>query len=192
MKRSVQVEYDAASPEVQVIYDEIRNTMGTPGVLNTFKAMGNNPNVLRAVWSMLRGTIIEGDVPMLLKQLILFKISIIAGNKYCTSLHGHDALNLDSTLTYDDLMALAEGACAELPASFQVAIEVVSKAALNPKSVADEDFDFEEQLREVGFSESEIDELLAQGMLGVMLNMLTDTYDIPVEKPFPGEDVAEA
>jgi alkylhydroperoxidase family enzyme len=192
MKRSVQVEYDAASPEVQVIYDEITGTMGTPGVLNTFKAMGNNPNVLRAVWSMLRGTIIEGEVPALLKQLILFKISIIAGNKYCTSLHGHDALSLDATLTYDDLMALAEGACAKLPASFQVAVEVVSKAALDPKSVADEDFDFEEQLRDEGFAESEIDELLAQGMLGVMLNMLTDTYNIPVEEPFPVEDVAEA
>jgi hypothetical protein len=69
---------------------------------------------------------------------------------------------------------------------------VVAVSLKNTKSVADEDFDFEEQLREVGFSESEIDELLAQGMLGVMLNMLTDTYDIPVEKPFPGEDVAEA
>jgi alkylhydroperoxidase family enzyme len=192
MKREAQVEYEEASPEVQAVYDDIMNTLGTPDVLNTFKALGHNASVLRGVWSLLKGTIAEGEIPALLKQLILFKISIVAGNKYCTSLHGHDALNLDSTLTYEDLMALAEGTCAKLPASFQVAIDLVSKAALDPKSVADDDFDFEDQLRDEGFSESEIDELLAQGMLGVILNMVTDIYDIPEEQPFPGAAVAEA
>ena len=189
MKRDTLVHYDEASPEVRVIYDEIRTTMGTPDVLNTFKALGHNASVLRAVWGMVRGTIAEGEIPALLKQLILFKISVVAGNEYCTSLHGHDALNLDSTLTYDDLTALTSGTCPKLPAAFQVAIEVVSRVALSPKSVADEDFDFEEQLRDEGFSESEIDELLAQGLLGVMLNTLTDAYDIPVEQPFPDETV---
>jgi len=192
MKRNQQVEYEAASPEVQAVYDDIMDTMGAPAVLNTFKAMGNNPRVLQAVWGMLKGTIIEGEIPALLKQLILFKISVVAGNEYCTSLHGHDALNLDSTLTYEDLMALADGTCAKLPASFQVAIDVVSRAALSPKDVADENFDFEEQLRDEGFSESEIDELLAQGILGVALNMLTDTYEIPVEQPFPGGGAEES
>ena len=67
-------------------------------------------------------------------------------------MHGHDALDMDSTLTYDDLVALADGACAKLPASFQVAIDVVSQVALSPKSVADEDFDFEERLRDEGFA----------------------------------------
>lgn len=192
MKRSQQIEYEEASPEVRAIYDEIMDTMGTPVVLNAFKAMGSNPRVLRAVWSILKGTLIEGEIPALLKQLILFKISVVAGNEFCTSLHGHDALNLDSTLTYDDLMALANGTCTKLPVSFQVAIDVVARAALSPKSVADEDFDFEEQLRDEGFSESEIDELLAQGLLSVMLNMLTDTYEIPVQEPFPGDLAAEA
>ncbi len=192
MKRSQQIEYEEASPEVRAIYDEIMDTMGMPVVLNAFKAMGSNPRVLRAVWSILKGTLIEGEIPALLKQLILFKISVVAGNEFCTSLHGHDALNLDSTLTYDDLMALANGTCTKLPVSFQVAIDVVARAALSPKSVADEDFDFEEQLRDEGFSESEIDELLAQGLLGVMLNMLTDTYEIPVQEPFPGDLAVEA
>ena len=54
--------------------------------------------------------------------------------------------------------------------------------------MADADFDFEEQLRDEGFSESEIDELLAQGYFGVMMNMLTDAYDIPPEQPFPPKD----
>jgi alkylhydroperoxidase family enzyme len=186
MKRSAHVEYDDTSPEVRTIYDDVMDTMGATSVLNFLKALGNNPHVLRGVWSMLRETVIEGEIPALLKQLILFKISTIAGNQYCTKLHGHAALNLDPTLTYDDLVALSGGECsANLPPSFPVAIEIISRASLDPKSIEDPEWNFEDQLRDEGFSEAEIDELLAVGFFSVMMNMLTDTYDVPWEKPFP-------
>lgn len=188
MKRATLVEYDTAVPEVQSIYDEIMETMGSPDVLNVFKALGNNENVLRGVWSMLKNTLVAGEIPELLKQLILFRISIKAGNEYCRSLHAHAACSLDSTLNYDDLIALSEGeALDKLPASFQVALNMVSRAALEPKSVANKDFGLEEELRDAGFSESEIDELLAVGYFAVMMNTLVDAYDIPWEAPFPPE-----
>jgi alkylhydroperoxidase family enzyme len=186
MKRKTLVEYEDASPEVQAVYDEIMDTMGSSSVLNVLKALGHNPHVLRAIWSMLKETLVEGEIPVLLKQLILFKISIVAGNEYCTSLHGHGALNLDPTLTYDDLVALSGGACsANLPPSFPVAIDIISRASLDPKSVADPEWDFVDRLGDEGFSESEIDELLAIGLFGLMMNSLTDTYDVPWESPFP-------
>jgi alkylhydroperoxidase family enzyme len=171
MKRKTLVEYEDASPEVQAIYDEIMNTMGMPTVLNSLKALGHNPIILRGVWSILKATLIEGEIPELLKQLILFKISIVAGNEYCTSLHAHAATG---------------GECsANMPPSFPVAIDVVSRASLDCKSIEDPEWDFEEILRDEGFSESEIDELLAVGYFSVMMNMLTDTYDVPWEAPFP-------
>jgi alkylhydroperoxidase family enzyme len=186
MKRNIQVEYEDAAPDVRAVYDEIMDTMGSPAVLNTLKALGHNPRVLRGVWSMLKATLIEGEIPELLKQLILFRISITAGNEYCTSLHGHAALNLDPTLTYDDLKALSGGSCSShLPPSFPVAIDIVYRASIDPKSVGDPDWDFEDQLRDEGFSDSEIDELLAVGYFSVMMNMVTDTYDVPWESPFP-------
>ena len=70
MKRQTLVEYEDASPEVRALYDEIMETMGSPTVLNFLKALGHNENVLRAVWSMLKYTIVEGEIPALLKQLI--------------------------------------------------------------------------------------------------------------------------
>ncbi len=189
MKRQTLVEYKDASREVQAIYDEIKEIMGSPAVPNFLKALGNNENVLRAIWSMTKHTMIEGEIPSLLKQLILFKISIKAGNEYCTALHGHAALNLDPTLSYDDLIKLSEGETStKLPASFRVALEIVTQAALQPKSVADEDFDFEDQLRDDGFSEREIDELMAQAYFGVMMNTFIDSFDIPWESPFPPEE----
>lgn len=186
MKRTTLVEYADASPEVSAIYDEIMDAMGSSEVLNFLKALGHNPHVLGAVWSMLKGTVIEGEVPALLKQLILFKVSLVAGNEYCTALHGHAALNLDPTLTYDDLVALSGGSCsANLPPSFPVAIDIVSRAALESKTIDDPEWDFEDQLKDEGFSEREIDELLAVGFFSVMMNMMTDTYNVPWESPFP-------
>jgi len=188
MKRRTLVEYEDASPEVQAIYDEIMDTMGSPSVLNFLKALGNNAHVLRGIWTLLKETVIAGEIPALLKQLILFKISITVGNEYCTALHGHAALNLDPTLTYDDLVSLSGGSCsANLPPSYPVAIEIVFRASTDSKSCEASEYDFEEQLRDEGFSESEIDELLAVGFFSVLMNMMTDAYDVPWESPFPPE-----
>ena len=89
MKRQAHVEYADAPPRVQAIYDEIKNLTGAPDVPNVFKALGTNENSLFAAWTKLRFTVLTGDVPMLLKQLILFNISARARNEYCTALHGN-------------------------------------------------------------------------------------------------------
>ena len=181
MKRQTLVEYKDASPEIQAIYDEVMEVIGSPDVFNFLKAFGNNEKVLRAFWSMLRYTVLEGDVPALLKQLILFRISVEYGNTYCASLHGRTVLRLDPTITYDELIAMSDGGNVDIPASYVVAIELVTQMALRPKTVEAEDF--EEQLRDEGFSEQEIDELISVAGFGVLLNTMTDIVHIPTEEP---------
>ena len=154
MKRAVLVQYDQALPGIRAIYDEIMEVTGQPDVPNVMKALGTNEKTLRAVWTMFRNTVIEGSLPNLLKELILFRISIHGGNEYCKALHAHAACTLEPTLSYKDLRAMAEGqSLAGLPASFQAAINIVPRMALEPQSVADDQFAYEEQLRDEGFSE---------------------------------------
>ncbi len=189
MKRQTIVEYAEASPEARNIYDEITRVMRAPDVPNFLKALGTNENVLRATWAKLRYTVLTGDVPALLKQLILFNISFRAGNHYCTALHGHAALSLDETLTCEDLMNMTRGeAIEQLPPSYQIAIETVTQAALEPSRLVAEDFDFEQRLRDEGYVDREIDELLAQADFAVMMNTITSIFDIPAERPFPPVD----
>ena len=183
MKRQTLVEHKDAAPEIQAIYDEVMEVIGSPDVFNFLKAFGNNEKVLRAFWSMLRYTLLEGDVPALLKQLILFRISVEYGNTYCASLHGRTVLRIDPTITYDELIAMSNGGNLDIPASYGVAIDLVTQMALRPKTVAAKDFDFEEQLRDEGFSEQEIDELISIAGLGVLLNTMTDIVHIPTEAP---------
>jgi len=55
-----------------------------------------------------------------------------------TLVEAHAALNLDLTLSYEDLVALSNGVCASsLPSSFPVAIDIVSRASLESRSVDD-------------------------------------------------------
>ncbi len=186
MKRHVLISYADATPGVKAIYDEGMAVMGLTEVPNWMMSMGTNEYVLKANWEKFKHVVLTGSVPMLLKQLILFVISINTGNRYCTAAHGHAALSLDKTLTYQDLLSLAEGrAYGTLPKSFQVAIEVVTRAALHPKDVAGELFNFEDRLRDEGFTEQEVDELMAQADFGVMMNTITAILDIPVDQEFP-------
>src|SRR4051812_9387285 len=146
MKRQTLVEYKDASPRIRLIYDEVMELTGSPDVFNFLKAFGNNEKVLRAFWSMLRYTLLEGEVPALLKQLILFRVSVEYGNTYCASLHGRTVLRMDPTITYDELITMSDGENMDIPDSYRVAIDLVTQFALHPKVVAAEDFDFEEQL----------------------------------------------
>ena len=188
MKRHTLVEYADASPPVRAIYDDVLATIGAPvsGLPNWIKAIGNNANVLKAAWEKYKNVVFAGDVPLLLKQLILFVISMKAGNRYCSASHGHMALSLDKTLSCDDLYSLARGqAFPTLPPAFQAAISLVTQAAAYPAGIEDDGFDFEDELRAVGFSELEIDELMAQADLGVMMNTLTSIWHIKPEVELP-------
>jgi alkylhydroperoxidase family enzyme len=183
MKRQMFVEHKDASPEIQAIYDEVMEVTGSPDVFNFLKAFGNNEKVLRAFWSMIRYILLEGDVPALLKQLILFKVSVEYGNTYCASLHGRTVLRMDPTISYDELVTMSKGGDIGIPASYAVAVELVTQMALHPKTAAAEGFDFEEQLRDEGFSEREIDELISVAGFGVLLNTMTDIVHVPTEAP---------
>ena len=186
MKRKVMVEYDEAPAGVRAVYDAGMSMMGLSTVPNWMKAMGGNELVLRANWEKFRHVVLQGSVPPLLKQLILFVISIREGNRYCTSAHGYAVMGLDNTLSFDDLFSLAEGkAYATLPRSFQTAIDIVTRAALSPKELAEGEVDFAGQLSDAGFTEQEIDELMAQADFGVMMNTICSVLDIPPDKDFP-------
>ncbi len=195
MKRRTLIEYADASPAVRAIYDDVLTTIGAPveGLPNWIKAIGNNEHVLKAAWEKYKNVVFAGDVPLLLKHLILVVISMRAGNRYCSASHGHIALSLDRSLSCDDLYSLAQGkAFPTLPPAFQVAISTLTQAVVDPAGVEDEGFDFENELRKAGFSELEIDELLSQADFGVMMNQLTSLWQIKpeVELPPPSKALA--
>lgn len=173
------VEYDNASPEVQSIYDDTKKTLQLPFVLNWFKCQGNNPILLMGNWQKLKNTLMMGDVPNVLKQLIIYNVSKNRKCDYCAKAHGIFADSMSNMISEDENFKVTDDLDSQIiPESYRTAIKVVSNAALNHAAVTDSDFD---KLKEAGFDDNEIQELMAQADLVNMLNTIADISGIKID-----------
>jgi len=179
------VSYQDASPEVQQIYDETKHDLGLPFVLNWFKCQGNNPLLLRGNWTKLRSTLIQGVVPNIIKQLIIYNVSSQRGCQYCAKAHSIFANTMGKS--FGENFIITENMDSELiPLSYRTAVKVVTNAALNSAGVSESDF---RTLYEAGFDEQEVQELMAQADLVNMLNTIADISGIRIDNELLEIDV---
>ena len=83
---------DEASEEVRAVFDDIRRTRGTSYINNFWRALANDPPLLRATWERLKvvmGERREGGLDPLTKELIYIAVSVANGCSYCV--HSHTA-----------------------------------------------------------------------------------------------------
>lgn len=187
LQRYTLVEYEDADSNVKEIYNDVKQTLQSTRLPNWIKAMGTNENILRANWEKTKGTLIKGELPYLLKELIIFVISVKRSSQYCSQFHAHMALRQDKTLTFQDLLNLVEGKEYEsMPASYKVAIDVAVDAAMSPNTVTDEDF---QKLIDHGFTRGEIQEIFAQADLAVMFNTISSAACLPIEPEYFVEEL---
>jgi AhpD family alkylhydroperoxidase len=173
------VPYEDASEEVREIYDDTKKTLQIPFVLNWFKCQGSNANLLFGNWTKLKTTLMMGDVPNVLKQLIIYNVSKERGCEYCAQAHGIFADSMSGTISDQENFKVTENLDSPIiPESYRTAIKVVTKAALDHESISEKDF---ELLKDVGFNESEIQELMAQADLVNMLNTIADISGIRID-----------
>ncbi|QCR21238.1 carboxymuconolactone decarboxylase family protein [Pontibacter sp. SGAir0037] len=173
------VSYEEASSEVKEIYDETMRVLQLPFVLNWFKCQGSNATLLRGNWTKLKSTLIEGQVPNILKQLIIYNASKQRGCDYCAHAHGLFADSMSSMISDDENFKVTANLDAPaLPNSYKVAVKLVTKAALHPEAVNENDF---QDLEKEGFSEEEILELMSQADLVNMLNTIATLSGIKID-----------
>jgi len=83
------VEYADAAPGVRAVYDEIMKARGTDWINNFWKALANDPALLRRTWDDVRQVMAPGALDPLVKELIYVAVSATNGCEYCT--HSHTA-----------------------------------------------------------------------------------------------------
>ena len=81
------IEYDAASPEVRAVYDDIMATRRTDWINNFWKVLANHPASLRRTWESLKQVMASGALDPLTKELIYVAVSVTNDCKYCTASH---------------------------------------------------------------------------------------------------------
>lgn len=83
------VEYAEAPPEVRAVYDEIMKARGTDWIKNFWKALANDPALLRRTWDEVRQVMAPGALDPLVKEMVYVAVSATNGCEYCT--HSHTA-----------------------------------------------------------------------------------------------------
>lgn len=176
MARYQLVSQKAAPEEVRAIYADIRREFGR--VPTFFQSMAMSPSILKGTWEKVRGTLIEGQVPRTVKEMIIVAVSSANNCLYCQEMHSAllGAMGINGTT----LTSLVEDFnTAELPARLKLAIAFGVQAATDPASLSSNDF---ARLAQAGFSQAEIIELVGVADLAASLNTYADALALPTDE----------
>jgi AhpD family alkylhydroperoxidase len=120
------IEYDAASPEVRAIYNDIMATRHTEWINNFWKALAHDPANLKRTWDSLKAIMAPGALDPLTKELIYVAVSVTNGCAYCIASHTAAAQKAGmSAEMFAELMAVVSLANAtnRLANGYQVEID---------------------------------------------------------------------
>ncbi|MEP3845380.1 MAG: carboxymuconolactone decarboxylase family protein [Paracoccaceae bacterium] len=80
---------DDASTEVLAVFDDIRQTRGTDFINNFWRALANDPDLLKSTWDRLKTVMGPGELDPLVKEMLYVAVSVANGCEYC--IHSHTA-----------------------------------------------------------------------------------------------------
>lgn len=81
------IEYEAASPEVRAVYDDIRATRQTDYINNFWKALAHDPATLRRTWESVKQIMAPGALDVLTKEMLYLAVSTTNQCAYCIASH---------------------------------------------------------------------------------------------------------
>ena len=135
-------------------------------------------------------------MPYILKELVIFIVSVTNGSPYCSAAHSHSILATSRSLSFNDLIALAQDLdSVQLPEASRAAMKFAKKMATDPNIITDEDF---AKLTDAGFEDQHIAEILSVIALAIMFNNITIAMQLPLDEgyrpvlPLPTAHVAGA
>lgn len=127
------IEYDAASPEVRAIYDDIMAVRKTDWINNFWKALANDPVTLRRTWASIKEIMGPGGaLDPLVKEMIYVAVSTTNGCGYCIASHTAAARKAGMTdAMFAELMAVTGMAneTNRLASGYQVEIDARFRAS---------------------------------------------------------------
>lgn len=172
------VQYDEATdPKVKEVYDQILAELGFGIIPNLFKSMAINPEVLEANWKKFRATILKGDVPRTLKEMVGVAISQYNNSMYALKVHLHGLSALGMSEEILSTLVSNFDAC-PLPAREKAVIQFGLMVATKPHDLEDAHY---QKLYDLGLDQSEIFEIVATADLFSAVNRYTDAIALEID-----------
>ena len=162
----------------QRVFHEIETELGFGMVPNVFRSMESNPVVLAAHWAMFKHTILEGELPRIVKEMIGVVVSSVNKSEYAAKVHLHSLGVQGVSEAVLAVLAAGEIAATDLPLATQAMLSFAQRAARDRFALRPADF---EALEEVGFTPAERLEIIGAIDLFQAVNSYTDTMRVPVD-----------
>ena len=171
---------DQTSGEHNALFNQINGTFGV--VPNMFKAIGNSSAALESMWTSF-GALGKGVLGSKLGEQIAVLVADINRCEYC--LAAHTVLGQNAGATQQE-MSDAQAGYAEDPKT-QAALIFAADLVKTHGNVSAEKV---QSLRDVGFNDEEIAEILAHVALNIFTNYTNVAFNVPVD--FPKVDLSKA
>ena len=177
MSRVKLIQVGEASGKAGEVFADIQQGFGM--VPNLFKAYAHRPEIMAANWSKVKAVMLTGELPRTLKEMIAVVVSKANGCQYCVAAHSAALRMLGESEEQCNL--LVDGfEAADLPEDTKVVLRLAVKSTRQPQAMTDNEF---EELRKLGYSESQIIEMLSVVDLFTSFNRFLDTLRIPLDFP---------
>ena len=171
-------DYDHISdPKVKTVYEEIQTELGFGIVPNLFKSMALSPDFLAANWHKFRSTILEGNIPRTIKEMIGVAVSQANHSEYALKVHLHSLSALGISEEVLQTLASDFNNC-PLPELEKAVIRFGLIAATKPDQLTATEY---HQLEELGLEQAEIFEIIATANLFTAINQYTDAIALEID-----------
>jgi uncharacterized peroxidase-related enzyme len=167
MTRLKPIATETAGTKTKQLLDAVQAKLKmTPNMMRT---MANSPAVLEA-YLQFSGSLAAGSLPTKIRTQIALAVAEQNGCQYCLS--AHTALGKMGGLTESEMEAARE--------SKGPALEFARRVVANRGRMADGDF---EAIRQAGFSDSDIAEIIAHVALNIFTNYFNTAAQVEVDFP---------
>ncbi|MEZ5691678.1 MAG: carboxymuconolactone decarboxylase family protein [Rickettsiales bacterium] len=164
---------EQTSGKQKELFDQIKGAFGV--VPNMFKAIGNSPAALQSMFGSF-GALGGGKIGAQLGEQIAVLVADINRCEYC--LAAHTVLGQKAGLSADDMASAQNGKSSD--ARTQAALDFAAKLVKNRAQISSEDV---KKVRDAGFSDEEIAEILAHVALNIFTNYTNVAFDVEVDFP---------
>ena len=164
---------DHTSGDHKALFDQIKGTFGV--IPNMFKAIGNSSVALESMWTSFQA-LGKGTLGAKLSEQIAVLVADINRCEYC--LAAHTMLGKKAGASAQEMGAAQAGQSSD-PRT-QAALDFSAKLVKNRANVTKADVD---AVRDAGFSDEEIAEILAHVALNIFTNYTNVAFDVEVDFP---------
>jgi len=175
------VDDGAVTPGIDETFGKIKTALKAPFTPNFFRVWATAPESLKGIWPVMNHILTDGRVSRRLKEMIFVAISSLKSCHYCEAAHHAFCLSIGVTQTQIDRLIKDYTIDETDDPKDKAAIDFAVRLAKDSHASDEQDF---HNLRELGFDDEEIMEIIAMSGMAVFYNHLANATKINIDEGF--------